>query len=107
MVEGRTFSQSFTSDASEAYILNETAVNAMQIESTVGKGFEWLNKGKIIGVVKDFHFRSLHEKINPLFMLIDPDRFGYICAKIKIDDSKCAPKKRNRLFLTKKLLCLK
>jgi len=87
MVEGRTFSRSFPSDVSESYILNETAVKAMEIKSPVGKSFEWVDKGNIIGVVKDFHFRSLHEKINPLFMLIDPSRFGYICAKINTDNS--------------------
>lgn len=49
------------------YIVNETAAKLMGMKDAVGKGFSlWENKGIIIGVVKDFHFASLHEKITPL-----------------------------------------
>lgn len=49
------------------YIINETAAKRMGMKDPVGKRFSlWQNEGIIIGVVKDFHFASLHEKIAPL-----------------------------------------
>ncbi|SFE73400.1 MacB-like core domain-containing protein [Chitinophaga sp. CF118] len=49
------------------YIVNETAAKIMGMKDAVGKRFKlWGNEGIIIGVVKDFHFASLHEKIAPL-----------------------------------------
>jgi putative ABC transport system permease protein len=49
------------------YIINETAAKLMGMKDAVGKRFSlWENEGIIIGVVKDFHFASLHEKIAPL-----------------------------------------
>ncbi|SEW13279.1 putative ABC transport system permease protein [Chitinophaga sp. YR573] len=49
------------------YIVNETAAKMMGMKDAVGKRFKlWQNDGIIIGVVKDFHFASLHEKIAPL-----------------------------------------
>lgn len=49
------------------YIINETAAKLMGMNDAVGKRFSlWENEGVIIGVVKDFHFASLHERIGPL-----------------------------------------
>lgn len=69
MVEGRSFSKEFPTDRT-AYILNETAVKEMGLKSPVGKRF-WLNgrEGTIIGVVKDYHHRSLHGKIIPIVLM--------------------------------------
>jgi putative ABC transport system permease protein len=51
------------------YIINETAAKLMGMKDPLGKRFSlWQNKGIIIGVAKDFHFASLHEKIGPLVM---------------------------------------
>lgn len=68
LVEGRWFSGSRADTAS--YILNETAVAAMGIEDPVGKSFSlWENKGTIIGVVRDFHHASVHQKIEPAIFI--------------------------------------
>jgi hypothetical protein len=49
------------------YIINETAAKLMGMKDAVGKRFAlWENEGIIIGVVKDFHYASLHQKISPL-----------------------------------------
>lgn len=75
MADGRTFSKEFPSDITKAYILNESAVKFMNIEDPVGKdlmgttfnGSDWnLRNGTIIGVVKDFHFASLHHNVQPV-----------------------------------------
>lgn len=84
MVEGRFFSRSFATDAKSAYIVNETAVKTMGMPSPVGKWFDmWENKGTIIGVIKDFNFASLHQKIEPLVMRISPERYSYFLIRIK------------------------
>ena len=80
LIAGRNFSPAFATDSS-AIIINETAVKAFQLPANpVGKNILWIrdNEGHrltyhIIGVVKDFHFRSLHEAITPLMMALKPE----------------------------------
>ncbi|MGD2088859.1 MAG: ABC transporter permease [Candidatus Aminicenantes bacterium] len=82
-VDGRFFSKDFSTDAKEAFILNESAIKAMGITSPVGKKFEFDRKGSIVGVVKDFHFTSLHHTIQPLMMMISPEKFTHFIIRIK------------------------
>jgi len=64
--EGRDFSKNFPTDTT-GYILNESAVARMGISNPIGQSLTCLGKkGPIIGVVKDFHFNSLHHPIAPL-----------------------------------------
>jgi len=90
MAEGRSFSREYPSDASSGFIVNESAVKAMEIESPIGKRFAFEERqgwreGTIIGVVKDFHFQSLRSEIEPFVMIVEPDRFNYLCLRIKAD----------------------
>ena len=77
MAAGRDFSKDFATD-SVGYIVNETAVKIIGYKDPVGKPFTlWGNKGTIIGVVKDFHFNSLHTAINPLILRLgENDDYG-------------------------------
>lgn len=66
---GRDFSKERVSDDSLSFILNEAAVKMLGLtnENIIDKEFHYGGiKGKVIGVVKDFHFESLHEPIVPL-----------------------------------------
>lgn len=76
MVAGRPFSRQFMTDTTHAMILNEAAVKMFGYtspEQAIGKKFmQWQREGTIIGVVKDFHFRSLQEVIKPLTLRIEP-----------------------------------
>jgi predicted permease len=66
VLEGRDFSKQFPTDSS-GYILNEAAVKKIGYKDPIGRPLTfWQRKGTIIGVVKDFHFNSLHEPINPI-----------------------------------------
>jgi putative ABC transport system permease protein len=68
IVAGRNFSKDFPSDAKN-YILNETALKATGLKSPIGKPFIlWGMEGKIIGIMKDFNFKSLHKKVEPLML---------------------------------------
>jgi len=71
LIQGRNFNKEITTDLTNAFIVNETALRAMNLE----KPFEtelkvWNISGRIIGVVKDFHFEHLKEKIEPLFFMM-------------------------------------
>jgi putative ABC transport system permease protein len=68
-VAGRNFSREIKTDDSLAFILNESAVKmiGMKPEEILTKDFQYGDvKGRVIGVVKDFHFESLHETIVPV-----------------------------------------
>jgi putative ABC transport system permease protein len=72
MAEGRFFSEQIQTDSTDSWVINEAAATAMGLESPLGTGVYWSDyKGKIIGVIKDFHFSSLHEEIEPLLMRMD------------------------------------
>lgn len=75
LVQGRSFSEEIGTDTTNAYILNETAVRELGWENPVGQPFHvWDEEmGQVIGVVKDFHFKSLHQKIEPLVLDVKPE----------------------------------
>jgi putative ABC transport system permease protein len=87
ILEGRDFSRDFPSDINSAYLLNEAAVKAFGWKNPVGKRFmvqkSDLSLGTVVGVMKDFHFDSLHHEIKPLALILNP-KGGYRCS-IKID----------------------
>jgi putative ABC transport system permease protein len=93
MTKGRNFSKEYGSD-STAIIVNESAVRAFgwkdnPLEHTITHAE---NNGvtttfHVIGVVKDFNFRSLHEQITPLLMKLGPDYNNFI-VKIRTKDVK-------------------
>lgn len=67
LVEGRTFSPKFGNERGKI-LFNEKAIEAMGIENPVGKTINlWGKEREIIGVVKNFHFESLHKQISPCF----------------------------------------
>ena len=69
MADGRNFS--FSTDSGN-YILNETAVKVFGIKDPVGKWYEWSSRrGEIIGVVKDYNYKSVHTKVEPLVLRVD------------------------------------
>ena len=70
IIEGIPFSEKLESD-SVAYILNGRAVEAMHLKEPVGAeiDFSCWTKGRVIGVVKDFNYRSMHSSIEPLIIV--------------------------------------
>ncbi|MBN1273064.1 MAG: ABC transporter permease [Candidatus Aminicenantes bacterium] len=83
MVKGRSFSQEL-GDRGNAYILNEAAVKHLGFEEPIGQPFGfWKITGTVVGVVKDFHFESLHKPITPLGIgILDSQNFGHVSVKI-------------------------
>ncbi len=86
MSEGRFFSKEYASDKYN-FILNVSAIKAMDIQSPIGKMFNMRGKeGQIVGVVKDFHYQSLHQKIEPLILHIEPSWYRFIIIKLRSDN---------------------
>jgi len=91
-VTGRSFSRDFSTDGSTSLLLNNAAVRYLNRlpEEVVGKQIENMAAGPdgedipytIIGVVKDFHFESLHRNIKPLAIRVDPSGFYYLSVRI-------------------------
>jgi len=77
--------------AERTYLLNEAAVAAVgwpSPEAAIGQLFSWSNevidlqRGPIVGVVKDFHFSSLRNAVRPLVLIYEPRFFGSILVKV-------------------------
>jgi putative ABC transport system permease protein len=84
MVEGRTYSKDFPSDAESAFVVNEELRRLMGVDSGVGEKFTFGGQtGMIVGVVKDFHFLSLRKKIEPLVLLLRPEYVYYLMIRIR------------------------
>jgi putative ABC transport system permease protein len=68
MVDGRDFSRGFPTD-SNAFIINESALKLINYKDPIGKKISfWGRPWTIVGVIKDFHFTSLHAPIRPLLL---------------------------------------
>jgi putative ABC transport system permease protein len=86
MAAGRNFSRDFGADTT-SFILNESAVASLGIKDPnkmVGRPFKYgRTNGQVVGVTKDFHFESLHQKIVPLLLQVPPsDNYGLISIKL-------------------------
>lgn len=95
--EGRSFSRSFGAD-SLAIILNEAAVKMMHLQNPVGKTIRFGKKNvQVIGVVKDFHFESMHAEIKPSYLVLVPQT-GTIVASIKSTNQQATIHAIERLY---------
>jgi putative ABC transport system permease protein len=95
---GRKFDASaFPSDSSSAFVLNETAVKQLGwdvnapagiADSPIGKTFAWVDaerdiQGSVIGVVKDFHYRTMKRTIGPLAMVFRTKQFYNLGVRVR------------------------
>jgi putative ABC transport system permease protein len=87
IVQGRSFSRSFPSDANGAFLINEAAQKALGWDDPIGREFNHWGRdkpaGRIVGMVKDFHMHSLHLPIMPLYVFLDPQAGRVLSIKIQ------------------------
>jgi putative ABC transport system permease protein len=91
LAAGRDFSKQYPTDASEAFIINEKAARELgwTPDQAVGKAMAYGfgdRKGRIIGVVRDFHFESLHQEIAPIVFFIQPSQYGLMSVRVRPGD---------------------
>ena len=95
LVAGRDFSKDIGGDKDHSFIINETAVRLMgfgSAEKALGQPLEWnvwgaanpdsLKTGQIIGVVKDFNYKSLYDKMETTVLQIFPDAYWKVAVKM-------------------------
>ncbi|NND70856.1 MAG: FtsX-like permease family protein [Rhodothermales bacterium] len=86
IVAGRNFSRDFATDSTESILVNEALVEEFDLQNPVGQRLTgWLTgiyeeAPVIIGVVKDFNFRSLREEVQPAVMNMHPDYYNFMGA---------------------------
>ena len=89
IIAGRNFSENFSTDDTEGFIINESTVKAAGWSSpreAIGQAFQYANrKGHIIGVVEDFYLESFHHPIAPIVMYIRPPWIGSLSVRLKPD----------------------
>jgi len=82
MADGRPFDQRLISDTANVIVNEETAIN-MDLEDVLDYPVTfWGRTGKVAGIVKNFHFSSLHSKIEPLVISLRPEDVNYVFLKI-------------------------
>jgi len=84
--QGRLFSDQLKTDATESLILNEAAVSYLGIQGNpigqkIFSHWPYANR-EIVGVISDFHFESLHDKIKPVFFIINQDWSSRLIVKV-------------------------
>ncbi|RYZ46613.1 MAG: FtsX-like permease family protein, partial [Chitinophagaceae bacterium] len=100
LVAGRDFSREMLTDEKEAFLINETAVKEFGFgtpEKALGQAILWdewepadttnkVKRGKVIGVVQDFHYKSLHEKLTASVIQIYPAVNFKVAVKVRTAD---------------------
>lgn len=86
LVSGRYFSKDYPNDAAESVILNEAAVQFLGWENPIGKrfktfGIDSTGQRTVVGVVRDYHYYSIHSKIEPAAWVIWPESYGVLVVK--------------------------
>lgn len=81
-VDGRNFSAEFPADSAN-YVINEEAARRMKLTDPVGQELNAPEKGKIIGVVKDFHSANFRIPIAPVIIAMRPDNADRIFIRYK------------------------
>ncbi|HYE53788.1 MAG TPA: ABC transporter permease [Chitinophagaceae bacterium] len=102
IIAGRDFSRDMSTDETQAFIINETAVKEFGFgtpEKAIGQRMHWnewspldtlnpVKRGRVIGVVQDFHYKSLHEKVVASVIQIYPQVTFKVAVKLKTADIK-------------------
>lgn len=98
MAKGRNLSKKRRTDALRGVLLNESAVKRLGLTNPIGQKLNLFHfaprtdgkkPGTVVGVVKDFHFRSLHHQIEPTVFYMLPDSMGYkeyLTLKVKAEN---------------------
>jgi len=100
LITGRDFSRSMGTDKDHAWIINETAVNQLGFgtpQKALGQTLSWhpwgaanpdsLKTGQIIGVVKDFNYKSLYDKVETTVIQIFPAAAWKVAVKMNTTDA--------------------
>jgi len=83
LVAGRPFAKEFPSDSVSGVLVNETLATLMGGGSVVGKRLSWANEGRIVGVMKDYHYSSIQSAIEPQAVYLVPKEVKYAVVRLQ------------------------
>ncbi|HMQ89955.1 MAG TPA: ABC transporter permease [Flavilitoribacter sp.] len=91
LTEGRNFTSGMSTDSS-ACLINETAARKLGWEEPLGKQISYGGQSPytVIGVVKDFNFRSLHEEIEPIVLMMSPWKLSNMAVRVRAGETATA-----------------
>ncbi len=94
LLKGRFFSDTLNDDTTSNYIINEAAAEFLGMSHPLGMVLSspFSKKGKIVGVVQNFNYSSLHETIEPLVFMLRPQFVRYIVVRIRYGQREKAMK---------------
>ncbi len=108
VLAGRSYSREFSDTSGARFILNEKAAHLLNYNNyneALGEPIDFRNhlvrtyeKGEIIGVIRNFNFKSLHNTIEPLIMQLNPPYLGAIFVKIKPEERNKAIQNINEIW---------
>jgi putative ABC transport system permease protein len=91
LLEGRDFSREYPADAESSVVINAKGRQVMGKNSVAGDRMRiGEDEYTIVGVVKDFHFQSLREEVEPLFMYMSRDRIDNLLVRINAGETSAA-----------------
>ncbi|GAA0532902.1 ABC transporter permease [Chitinophaga japonensis] len=86
VIAGRAFSPAFASDSTAALLVNEAVVSSLgyaQPQDIIGKRYsQWGREGRIVGVVRNFNYRSLRAEVEPLTLRLEPRDFDVLSLNV-------------------------
>ncbi len=93
LIEGRNLSRDYALDGRESALLNQTALKVLGLENPIGAkllipGNQAMKEMTVVGVVRDFHVQSLHNKINPMIIFIEAQMYAMMAVKIRPTNSE-------------------
>ncbi|MEN0051007.1 MAG: ABC transporter permease, partial [Bacteroidota bacterium] len=96
LLKGRDFSADFATDAKEAVVINESAAKKLGWDDPLGKSLELRyyykgekkKKARVIGLVKDFNYQSLHSEVEPIVMHMVPNSYFHDFLTVKFNSAE-------------------
>ncbi|HYE59053.1 MAG TPA: ABC transporter permease, partial [Rhodothermales bacterium] len=90
LAAGRDFSRAAPADTS-AWLINESAARTLGLQTPVGTVLRWGDyAGPVVGVVRDFHFASLHHEIEPLVIPLRPGVGSHLLVRVQAGQAPAA-----------------
>jgi len=90
LAQGAFFSAERPGELSEGVLINQAAARMMGVDQPVGRTLRFGGEHRIIGVLNDFHFRSLHYRIEPLVLFGELKRPSYLAIRLRNGDLSAA-----------------
>lgn len=88
LIDGRDFSEAYPTDTVNSVVINETMAKQLGVKNPLGVILNTESKEKVIGVVKDFHFESLHREIEPVTFFMNGFGLNYLFIKMAPDHTE-------------------